>query len=411
MREGVVRLCEGADLVVYDTMFTANDYRRIPHYGHSRPSDAVDICREAGAKRLVLFHHAPERSDAEIDRILADTRALAEHEGRRAGGFGRLRGVGRRDREGLMEISFWGVRGSIPAPGPATVRYGGNTSCVSLRPGGGGLIVLDCGTGARNLGMALMDGPFGKGHGEASILLSHAHWDHIQGFPFFVPLYQPGNKFHIYGGAQSSAMLEGILEGQMAPQYFPVQTLKNMGAGIDIAAIDEGKSIEVAGCSVRACTNPHGRAGRAGVPDRRRRALRRLRQRRRLRPGWPASRVDRALSRRRRSDPRQHLHAGRRASLRRSRVLVGGGRGGRGDRGRRQAAGPVPLRPGLQRRRGRRALYARTPSARRARRPRHRAVGRHRRRDPDDLGARRTRSREGETASPARAHRGGRGTL
>ena len=80
MREGVVRLCEGADLVVYDTMFTANDYRRIPHYGHSRPSDAVDICREAGAKRLVLFHHAPERSDAEIDRILADTRALADHE-------------------------------------------------------------------------------------------------------------------------------------------------------------------------------------------------------------------------------------------------------------------------------------------------------------------------------------------
>jgi phosphoribosyl 1,2-cyclic phosphodiesterase len=77
MRDGVVRLCAGADLVVYDTMFTADDYRRIPHYGHSRPSDAVDICREAGAKRLVLFHHAPERSDAEIDGILADARALA----------------------------------------------------------------------------------------------------------------------------------------------------------------------------------------------------------------------------------------------------------------------------------------------------------------------------------------------
>jgi phosphoribosyl 1,2-cyclic phosphodiesterase len=77
MRDGVVRLCQGADLVVYDTMFTAEDYKRIPHYGHSRPSDAVDICREAGARRLVLFHHAPERSDAEIDGILADTRALA----------------------------------------------------------------------------------------------------------------------------------------------------------------------------------------------------------------------------------------------------------------------------------------------------------------------------------------------
>ncbi len=162
-----------------------------------------------------------------------------------------------------MEISFWGVRGSIPAPGPATVRYGGNTSCVSLRPSGndGRLIVLDCGTGARNLGNMLMEGQFGQGKGEASILLSHAHWDHIQGFPFFVPLYQPGNKFHIFGGAKSSALLEGILEGQMAPQYFPVQTLKNMGATIDISAIAEGTPFQVERCAVRARTNPHGRAG------------------------------------------------------------------------------------------------------------------------------------------------------
>ncbi len=77
MRDGVVRLCEGADLVIYDTMFTPDDYRRIPHYGHSRPSDAVDVCREAGARRLVLFHHAPERSDAEIDAILEQTRRQA----------------------------------------------------------------------------------------------------------------------------------------------------------------------------------------------------------------------------------------------------------------------------------------------------------------------------------------------
>jgi phosphoribosyl 1,2-cyclic phosphodiesterase len=160
-----------------------------------------------------------------------------------------------------MQLTFWGVRGSIPTPGPATVRYGGNTSCISVRPAGGGLIVLDCGTGARNLGMSLMDGPFGQGRGEASILLSHAHWDHIQGFPFFVPLYQPGNRFRIFGRAQSSAMLEGILEGQMAPQYFPVQTLKNMGAGIEISAVEEGAPFQVAGCTVRAHTNPHGRAG------------------------------------------------------------------------------------------------------------------------------------------------------
>jgi len=78
MREGVVRLCEGADLVIYDTMFTNEDYQRIPHYGHSRPNDAVEVCAEAGASRLALFHHAPERTDAEIDTILAHTRTTAD---------------------------------------------------------------------------------------------------------------------------------------------------------------------------------------------------------------------------------------------------------------------------------------------------------------------------------------------
>jgi len=160
-----------------------------------------------------------------------------------------------------MQLTFWGVRGSIPAPGPGTVRYGGNTSCVSLRTRQGGLIIVDCGTGARNLGMSLLDGPFGKGRGEASILLSHAHWDHIQGFPFFVPLYIPGNVFNIFGGGKISSMLEGILEGQMAPQYFPVQTLKNMGATIEIAAVGEGTPFTVQGCRVLARTNPHGRSG------------------------------------------------------------------------------------------------------------------------------------------------------
>jgi phosphoribosyl 1,2-cyclic phosphodiesterase len=80
MRQGVARLCEGADLVIYDTMFTPEDYRRLPHYGHSRPSDAIEICREAGARQLALFHHAPERSDAEVDAILADSQALVARE-------------------------------------------------------------------------------------------------------------------------------------------------------------------------------------------------------------------------------------------------------------------------------------------------------------------------------------------
>ena len=168
-----------------------------------------------------------------------------------------------------MEVTFWGVRGSIPAPGPGTVRYGGNTACVSIRTAAGGLLVLDCGTGARNLGLALLgqgagageNQGFSAGTGEAAILLSHTHWDHIQGFPFFGPLYIEGNRFQIYGPAESSDLLEGILEGQMAPQYFPVQTLKNMGARIDIAALSPGTTREILGCRVTAAINPHGHHG------------------------------------------------------------------------------------------------------------------------------------------------------
>jgi phosphoribosyl 1,2-cyclic phosphodiesterase len=155
-----------------------------------------------------------------------------------------------------MDVTFWGVRGSIPSPGPATVRYGGNTSCVAVRLGGGALVVLDCGTGARNLGLQLLGGPFGQGQGRAAFLLSHAHWDHIQGFPFFGPFYVAGNAFTIHGGDRGS--LEAILEGQMAAQYFPVQTIKNMGAQIEMRAVVPGQPFAVAGATVRAHANPHG---------------------------------------------------------------------------------------------------------------------------------------------------------
>jgi phosphoribosyl 1,2-cyclic phosphodiesterase len=164
-----------------------------------------------------------------------------------------------------MEVTFWGVRGSIPAPGPGTVRYGGNTSCVSIRTSTGAVLVLDCGTGARNLGLALLaegsDPRFRIGTDEGAILLTHTHWDHIQGFPFFSPLYVGNNTFKVYGPAESSSLLEGILEGQMAPQYFPVQTLKNMGARIEVVAIAAGMTFDVLGCRVAAVTNPHGHAG------------------------------------------------------------------------------------------------------------------------------------------------------
>ncbi|MFA6450231.1 MAG: MBL fold metallo-hydrolase, partial [bacterium] len=96
-----------------------------------------------------------------------------------------------------MYVKFWGVRGSIPTPGPMTVRSGGNTACVEIQPGGGQMFIIDAGTGIRELGNDMMRrGNIGKV--DAKIFLSHTHWDHIHGFPFFVPAFIPGNKFSFY---------------------------------------------------------------------------------------------------------------------------------------------------------------------------------------------------------------------
>jgi phosphoribosyl 1,2-cyclic phosphodiesterase len=156
-----------------------------------------------------------------------------------------------------MEVTFWGVRGSIPAPGPETNRYGGNTPCCAVRSLGGHLIMLDIGTGAVALGRSLLPTEFGKGRGNATVLLSHSQWDCIQGFAFFAPIFVPGNKFAIYGQARSSSMLEGILEGQMNPHFSPIYTLKNLGASIDILAVPS-QPFYVDGVAVRGMPNPHG---------------------------------------------------------------------------------------------------------------------------------------------------------
>jgi len=158
----------------------------------------------------------------------------------------------------MMDVTFWGVRGSIPSPGPATVRYGGNTACVSVRLANGELVIIDCGTGARNLGISLLSGPFGKGKGRGTLLLSHAHWDHIQGFPFFGPFYVPGNSFAIYGGSRGERLLEDVLERQMAAQFFPVQSFRNMGARIEMRALGENQDVRVGSATIRAHANPHG---------------------------------------------------------------------------------------------------------------------------------------------------------
>jgi phosphoribosyl 1,2-cyclic phosphodiesterase len=159
-----------------------------------------------------------------------------------------------------FEAKFWGVRGSVPAPGPEMNRYGGNTSCVELRVGNE-LVILDAGTGIIGLGKTLLPGPFGKGQGIARVFLSHAHWDHIQGFPFFAPIFIPGNHFHVYGPGHSSAKLEGILEGQMNPHFSPLYTMKNLGAMIEVHGVEGERAIHIGEgnhVNVTSVLNPHG---------------------------------------------------------------------------------------------------------------------------------------------------------
>lgn len=118
-------------------------------------------------------------------------------------------------------FKFWGVRGSIPTPGPSTVRYGGNTACVEVRADGE-IIILDAGTGIRALGRSLVE-EFGEQPMNLTLLISHTHWDHIQGFPFFLPAYNAANKVHILGFEGARAGLAATLAGQMETPYFPIE--------------------------------------------------------------------------------------------------------------------------------------------------------------------------------------------
>ncbi len=134
-----------------------------------------------------------------------------------------------------FHIKFWGVRGSIPTPGHSTIRYGGNTSCVEIRVKNGAHFILDAGTGIRELGNHLIRKNIPV---SAYILISHFHWDHIQGLPFFRPAYNPENKFIILGSDDAALKLDKIISFQMDPTYFPI-TIEDMKAAIEFKSIRE----------------------------------------------------------------------------------------------------------------------------------------------------------------------------
>jgi phosphoribosyl 1,2-cyclic phosphodiesterase/DNA-binding response OmpR family regulator len=129
-----------------------------------------------------------------------------------------------------MLVRFWGTRGSLAKPGTSTIRYGGNTSCIEVRSDDGQIFVLDCGTGAHSLGLSLLAQAAGRpvrGH----LFITHTHWDHIQGFPFFAPLFAPSGEWDVYAPSGFGQRLQETLAGQMQYTYFPVD-LRQLGATI-----------------------------------------------------------------------------------------------------------------------------------------------------------------------------------
>lgn len=146
----------------------------------------------------------------------------------------------------MLKVRFWGVRGSIPCPGPSTVKYGGNSACLELRVGSSEkIIVIDAGTGIRDLGNSLVKNDQLDGALDIDLFLTHTHWDHIMGFPYFAPLYIPGTRLQVFGPVSfEDDPLEDVVAGQMKYRYFPVN-IGDLSSQIQYIRLKENPEIDL----------------------------------------------------------------------------------------------------------------------------------------------------------------------
>jgi phosphoribosyl 1,2-cyclic phosphodiesterase len=160
-----------------------------------------------------------------------------------------------------MQITFWGVRGSYPVPGAATVRYGGQTSCVEVRTASGECVIVDAGTGMRQLGNKLLREANGQ-PGHYHVLLSHVHWDHIQGLPFFSPAYIPGTRISVYALLTAANELDQVIGGITRHEFFPMP-LEAVPAQFDFQKVEPGVDFVVGGFHITpiALNHPFGSVG------------------------------------------------------------------------------------------------------------------------------------------------------
>ena len=161
-----------------------------------------------------------------------------------------------------MEITFWGVRGSYPVPGPNTIRYGGQTSCVEVRSSSQECLIIDAGTGLRELGRRLARKQVAGGASHYHIVLSHVHWDHIQGLPFFEPAYIQGTTISMYALRAAAEELQQVIGGITRHEYFPMP-LESVPADFEFHEVRPGQSIAIMDFEIRplALNHPFGAVG------------------------------------------------------------------------------------------------------------------------------------------------------
>jgi CheY-like chemotaxis protein len=191
--------------------------------------DGFELTRELRAR--------PELSEMKIIVLSAKTYEFDRRRAKELGADGYIAKPFQRDQllPSIMEIvsshvvvSYWGVHGTLPTPGPAFNRYGGNTPCVSVEIGGEPLYIFDCGSGIKRLSDHVMT-TFASQRFSARIFISHTHWDHINTVPFFAPLYIRGNEIEIFGPYQGDLTIERAISAQMESVYFPV-TVREFGS-------------------------------------------------------------------------------------------------------------------------------------------------------------------------------------